>query len=335
LGSQIEAGSGSSVASGITFKPDTYGALVNDTTYLIYALRDTGEDNGDSSKLKGQEADRLSRANVYGDHKKADKRLERLGGHGLNQAMACARLSNCIREQSAAQMEQITGRTVEKTVPTELVPHRLKINTKYLLSRETKTGKSKMILDRQENPPWRPAKGPTLETPIGAALGTIARANEAFVGVVLSLTPKPALYKDMPDDLFNVDSSHHERRNCQRHQGRQGRQGRNRAGSLQSNQPECDQRCRTEYMDECWSFAAKGARVVVINPGSPGRSGAQDEEEERQDFIGAYVVELLRQRRSGEEENINAAINVGVKSGGLSIWDQLEIHDDFEWISDM
>ncbi|KAI6270003.1 hypothetical protein MCOR17_008555 [Pyricularia oryzae] len=258
-------------------------------------------------------------------------------------------------------MEQNTGRTVEKTVPTELIPHCLKvhiwmagavgkeerdkslkaaleshqINAKYLLSRETKTGKSKMILDRQENPPWRPAKGPTLETPIGAALGTIARANEAFVGVVLSLTPKPALYKDMPDDLFNVDSSHHERRNCQRHQGRQGRQGRNRAGSLQSNQPECDQRCRTEYMDECWSFAAKGARVVVINPGSPGRSGAQDEEEERQDFIGAYVVELLRQRRSGEEENINAAINVGVKSGGLSIWDQLEIHDDFEWISDM
>lgn len=55
---------------------------------------------------------------------------------------------------------------------------------------------------------------------------------------------------------------------------------------------------------------------------------------ERQDFIGAYVVEL-RQRRSGEEENINAAINVGVKSGGLSIWDQLEIHDDFEWISDI
>ncbi|KAI6494388.1 hypothetical protein MCOR18_001237, partial [Pyricularia oryzae] len=75
-----------------------------------------------------QEADRLSRANVYGDHKKADKRLERLGGHGLNQAMACARLSNCIREQSAAQMEQITGRTVEKTVPTELVPHRLKVH---------------------------------------------------------------------------------------------------------------------------------------------------------------------------------------------------------------
>ncbi|EHA53551.1 hypothetical protein MGG_14081 [Pyricularia oryzae 70-15] len=115
---------------------------------------------------------------------------------------------------------------------------------------------------------------------------------------------------------------------------KEGRQGRNRAGSLQSKQPECDQRCWIEYMDECWSFAAKGARVVVINLGPPGRGGAQDEEEERQDFIGAYVVEL-RQRRSGEEENINAAINVGVKSGGLSIWDQLEIHDDFEWISDI
>ncbi|QBZ55194.1 hypothetical protein PoMZ_00088 [Pyricularia oryzae] len=299
------------------------------------------------------------------DHKKADKRLERLGGHGLNQAMACARLSNCIREQSAAQMEQITGRTVEKTVPTELVPHRLKVHIWMAGggARQKSKGCTGKPPDQHEisafarDQNWQiqddlgsPGESTVetregandtdmvlvqLETPIGAALGTIARANEAFVGVVLSLTPKPALYKDMPDDLFNVDSSHHERRNCQRHQGRQGRQGRNRAGSLQSNQPECDQRCRTEYMDECWSFAAKGARVVVINPGSPGRSGAQDEEEERQDFIGAYVVELLRQRRSGEEENINAAINVGVKSGGLSIWDQLEIHDDFEWISDM
>lgn len=62
---------------------------------------------------------------------------------------------------------------------------------------------------------------------------------------------------------------------------KEGRQGRNRAGSLQSEQPECDQRCWIEYMDECWSFAAKGARVVVINLGPPGRGGAQDEEEGR------------------------------------------------------
>ncbi|KAI6524629.1 hypothetical protein MCOR10_004911, partial [Pyricularia oryzae] len=87
--------------------------------------------HGPTSMVRSLDADIISPVDTLpatGDHKKADKRLERLGGHGLNQAMACARLSNCIREQSAAQMEQITGRTVEKTVPTELVPHRLKVH---------------------------------------------------------------------------------------------------------------------------------------------------------------------------------------------------------------
>ncbi|KAI6531853.1 hypothetical protein ACKVWC_003516 [Pyricularia oryzae] len=87
--------------------------------------------HGPTSMVRSLDVDIISPVDTLpatGDHKKADKRLERLGGHGLNQAMACARLSNCIREQSAAQMEQITGRTVEKTVPTELVPHRLKVH---------------------------------------------------------------------------------------------------------------------------------------------------------------------------------------------------------------
>ncbi|KAI7910053.1 hypothetical protein M9X92_011312 [Pyricularia oryzae] len=261
------------------------------------------------------------------------QRLEMLGGYSFSQAMACARLSNRIREQSAAQMEQNIGRLLRKRCPPSLS------HTASRGARQKSKGCTGKPPDQHEisafardqnwqiqddlGSPGRIHSGDPrrandtdmvlvqLETPIGAALGTIARANEASV--------------QMPDDLFNVDSSHHERRNCPRHQGGQGRQ---------SKQPECDQRCWIEYMDECWSFAAKGARVVVINLGPPGRGGAQDEEEERQDFIGAYVVEL-RQRRSGEEENINAAINVGVKSGGLSIWDQLEIHDDFEWISDI
>ncbi|TLD11909.1 hypothetical protein PspLS_11278 [Pyricularia sp. CBS 133598] len=437
--------------TGLIYRLQATGAK-NDDSSKLEAIRsfvdEIGRGSGhirkgsavpEASLKGGTDPDRLPQASIYvvgslnvdtilcvetlptagcHDRESTLKKLEKLGGHGFNQAIACARLSN-------SSPDPDIGHSVESDVPMELHPYRLKlhismvglvgedeygarlktslkfhgINTEYLLSHEEGTGRAAIDLDpkgasmvrntheganteltKDFLPPGFPRDTDMVlvqvETPIDTALETVKRANRASVSVVLNLAPKPAKGQEIPEGLFNVD---HLIMNAATAYGikmdRESNNGRGPAGSAGVGQQEPSQRCWTEFMDDCQSFADKGARVVVITLGHRGavalkmkerggkampnnfvvervhlaakcRKGleCQDTTGASDAFIGAYVVELLRQQKSGEEENVNAAIDAGVKSGGLSIYrvgsadsmpwgDQLENYDDFEWMS--
>ncbi|KAM7212708.1 Ribokinase-like protein [Rhypophila decipiens] len=101
-----------------------------------------------------------------------------------------------------------------------------------------------------------------------------------------------------------------------------------------------------DYWDDASHFHDLGARCVIITMGQNGAIGSVRERHRKSRrrrfdsgalvastpgsavkdttgasdaFIGAYAVEILRQMKAGEEEDISRAMEMGIKAGGLAV----------------
>ncbi|KAH8879229.1 Ribokinase-like protein [Thozetella sp. PMI_491] len=287
-----------------------------------------------------------------GGHVQANEQMEMPGGHGANQAVACRRLS---RHRDASQtfgvdiQVSIVGAIGESNqdqfgerVKAKLIKEGVEVN--MIRSVPEKTGFAHIHVDAAGEPRvtnWPganylllpnhvPQFDPALdmilvqlEIPMETAEYVIESASEAGVPVLLNAAPStPKVHSTM----YKVDY-------------------------LVVNQLRADdfmgwetkERDPKEYLEVCETYHRFGARLVTITLGEHGAVASKrarrgnatwtwtvpgvsvpfcdlkDTTGGSDAFIGAFAVELLRQKKMGEAENVENALNIAVSAGGYVV----------------
>ncbi|KAK4216881.1 Ribokinase-like protein [Rhypophila decipiens] len=292
-------------------------------------------------------------------HVHGENSLTMPGGHGLNQAIACVRMSHYKRDESA--LVGMVGEVDEHLLRTELRSHGIDIM--HLRTTDEKTGAAHISVDpygdsiveshAYANDRLRPEHIPPLEDastgrrpdlllvqleiPVDTVQHAVKLAREADPPIPVILNPAPD-NTPVPEDLWAVD---HLIMNA-------GRADELCRGSSFYSNLGTGSRKPGEYWDDASHFHDLGARCVIITMGQNGAIGSVRERHRKSRrrrfdsgalvastpgsavkdttgasdaFIGAYAVEILRQMKAGEEEDISRAMEMGIKAGGLAVRD--------------
>ncbi|KAK3389738.1 Ribokinase-like protein [Podospora didyma] len=241
-------------------------------------------------------------------HVLADKLIKMPGGHGLNQAIACVRLSH--RSPGEPDLTSASGAGSHSASEKPLLPHDIDVSVKLV--------------------------------------GMVDGARH--------LQSRPRL--PVPEDLWRVD---HVIMNASRADvDCDGHEERRSVGSAAGQDMGSGSRIVKAYWDDCEHFHELGARCVVITMGQKGAI-ASVRERSRKDrprmihsgvlvpkgpvkvrdttgasdaFIGAYAVEILRQIKANEEENISRAMEMGIKAVGCTVTN-IGSMDSIPWRDDV
>ncbi|KAK4444250.1 Ribokinase-like protein [Podospora aff. communis PSN243] len=312
-------------------------------------------------------------------HVLAKSLIKMPGGHGLNQAIACIRMSHYRPDEPLAPDRPLTPHDIdlsvkivamvgesggqEQTIRNKLRSHGIDIT--HLGRVDDDTGSAHISVDpfghskvesypgansylRPENiPDFHPPPDLVLvqlEIPVDTAQRVVemARAQNPPVPVIFNPAPDSV---EVPEDLWEVD---HVIMNAGRADVHcEGRKERKLGPGKAAQNMGAGSRSPEEYWEDCEHFHELGARCVVITLGqngaiasvrekarknrprkmysgalvAPSPSKTRDTTGASDAFIGAYAVEILRQMKCHEEEDISRAMEMGIKAGGLTISD--------------